>query len=71
MADTLANTDRANVLRACRALDEARDWLTCILEDVEAGNNLDDEAFKASWKRCAEEAQAALDALGFEREMGN
>ena len=70
-ADYLGNTERANVLRACRVLHEAKEWLECILEDVEAGNELNDEAFKGSWRHVAAEADKALNALGYDRDMGN
>lgn len=70
-AEYLANTDRENVLRACRALMEACEWLECIHEDVEAGVELNDDEFKASWKRCIDEGNAAMNALGYDKDLGN
>lgn len=71
MADWIANTDRENVIRACRALMEACEWLESIHEDVEAGEDLNDDAFKASWMRCVAEGNAAMNALGYDKDLGN
>lgn len=67
----LTNTDRENVLRACRALMDSAEWLEAICEDTEAGVHANDEALMTSWRRCIDEANAALNALGYDKDLGN